>query len=158
MQADNSASRAHTGDPLLAACPSCHGLVRVPEQRLAEHPRCPRCKTEIMPGRPFELTADSFTVHVERASVPVLVDFWAEWCGPCRMVAPVLEGIARRRSAAFQVGKVNVDAEQGLATRFAIRSIPTLMLFRGGRPLARQSGALDADSLERWIDAALAGR
>jgi len=108
-----------------------------------------------MTGRPFDVDARSFSTHVERAGVPVLVDFWAPWCGPCRMMAPVLDAAAARRGASMQLAKVNTDQQQELAARFGIRSIPTLILFRDGRVLARQSGALDPGSLERWLNETL---
>jgi thioredoxin 2 len=98
----------------------------------------------------------SFAAHVERATLPVLVDFWAPWCGPCRMMAPVLDRMAVERGTGLRVAKVNTDAQQQLGARFGIRSIPTLILFRAGRELARHSGAVDASSLSRWLDSALA--
>jgi thioredoxin 2 len=97
----------------------------------------------------------SFATYVERTSLPVLVDFWAPWCGPCRMMAPTLDRAAQERAATLQVAKVNTDEQQELAGRFNIRSIPTLILFRDGRELARQSGALDGGTLTRWLDSAL---
>jgi thioredoxin 2 len=103
----------------------------------------------------ISLDAKSFATHTSRGSLPVLVDFWAPWCGPCRMMAPVLDQTARQRSATLQIGKVNTDEQQELAGCFNIRSIPTLILFREGREVARQSGAVDASSLGRWLDGAL---
>lgn len=141
---------------VLVACPQCHSIVRVPEARAGEHPKCPRCKARLLTGEPVALDAASFAAHVERATLPVLVDFWAPWCGPCRMMAPVLDRAAAERAAALRVAKVNTDEQQQLAERFGIRSIPTLILFRAGRELARQSGAVDAASLSRWLDRALA--
>ena len=141
---------------VLAACPQCHSLVRVPEARVGEHPRCPRCKAQVLAGEAIALDAASFAAHVERATLPVLVDFWAPWCGPCRMMAPVLERTAALRATQLRVAKVNTDEQQELAARFGIRSIPTLILFRGGRELARQSGAVDAGTLAHWLDRALA--
>ncbi len=142
-------------DPILAACPQCHAVVRVPAERSREHPKCPRCKAELLSGATVSLDKASFATYVERTSLPVLVDFWAAWCGPCRMMAPVLERAAHERAATLQVAKVNTDEQQELAGRFNIRSIPTLILFRDGREIARQSGAVDASTLSRWLDGAI---
>jgi thioredoxin 2 len=141
---------------LLVACPQCLAVVRVPDARVGEHPKCPRCKAEVFTHEPVALDAASFAAHVERGTLPVLVDFWAPWCGPCRMMAPVLDRTAAERATVLRVAKVNTDEQQQLAGRFGIRSIPTLILFRQGREIARQSGAMDAASLSRWLDHVLA--
>jgi thioredoxin 2 len=141
---------------VLVACPQCNSIVRVPDARAGEHPKCPRCKAELLTGAPVALDTASFAAHVERATLPVLVDFWAPWCGPCRMMAPVLDRTAAARATGLRVAKVNTDEQPQLAGRFGIRSIPTLILFRDGREIARQSGAVDAASLSRWLDHALA--
>ena len=148
-------AQTQAANAVIAACPHCHTLVRVPEERLQEHPKCPRCKAQILTGEPVALDSASFAAHVERATLPVLVDFWAPWCGPCRMMAPVLDRAAAQRATGLRVAKVNTDEQPQLAGRFGIRSIPTLILFREGRELARQSGALDGSSLARWLDRAL---
>ena len=144
-----------TAGAMLVACPQCHSLVRVPAARADEHPKCPRCKALVLTGEPVSLDAAAFAAHVERATLPVLVDFWAPWCGPCRMMAPVLDRTAAQRATELRVAKLNTDEQPQVAARFGIRSIPTLILFREGRELARQSGALDATSLSRWLDRAL---
>jgi thioredoxin 2 len=141
--------------PILAACPQCHAIVRVPADRSDEHPKCPRCKSELLSGATIVLDKAGFTTFVERTTLPVLVDFWAPWCGPCRMMAPILERAAHERATMLQVAKVNTDEQQELAARFNIRSIPTLILFREGRELARQSGAVDGGTLSRWLDSSL---
>jgi len=143
-------------DTVLVACPQCLSLVRVPEARVDEHPKCPRCKTEVFAGEPVTLNAAAFEAHVERATLPVLVDFWAPWCGPCRMMAPVVDRAAAQRATELRVAKINTDEQPQLAARFGIRSIPTLILFREGRELARHSGAADAATLSRWLERALA--
>lgn len=140
---------------VLVACPQCQSLVRVPAARSGEHPRCPRCKAQLLSGETVPLDTSSFAAHVERATLPALVDFWAPWCGPCRMMAPVLDRTAAGRATQLRVAKVNTDEQPALAGRFGIRSIPTLILFREGRELARQSGALDGVTLSQWLDRTL---
>ncbi|MEP7242181.1 MAG: thioredoxin TrxC [Gammaproteobacteria bacterium] len=149
-------SHATKSDPILVACPECHTLVRVPQDRLGDNPTCARCKSTVTTGKPLALDAQSFETHTQRSSFPVLVDFWAPWCGPCRAMAPVLDQVAAARRTQLQIGKINTDEQQALAGRFNIRSIPTLILFSNGKEIARRSGSSDAGSLSRWIDESLA--
>jgi thioredoxin 2 len=138
-----------------AVCPDCQSIVRIPADRLQDHAVCPTCKGEVLAGKPIRLDGQSFARHAERSNLPMLVDFWAPWCGPCQMMAPILDQAAARWPAKVRVGKVNTDEETELAGRFGIRSIPTLILFRQGREIARKSGAMDLGSLERWISASV---
>jgi thioredoxin 2 len=134
-------------------CHRCDGTVRVPEGRLRDRPRCPRCHQALFEGQPIALTAASFDRHVTQSGVPVVVDFWAAWCGPCRAMAPVFERVAAEMEPAARFAKLDTDAAQDVAARYGIRSIPTLMLFRDGREVARQAGAMDAASMRRWLAA-----
>jgi thioredoxin 2 len=136
-------------------CPECAGLVRVPSDRLADAPKCPRCHSRLFAGHPVVLTDANFDQHVGRSGVPVVVDFWAPWCGPCRSMAPAFEEAARRFEPSVRFAKLNTDEAQSVAARFGIRSIPTLMVFREGREVARQAGAMDLGSLSRWLQDSL---
>jgi thioredoxin 2 len=137
-------------DTLHIVCPHCQSINRVPAAKLDEQPNCGRCKQPLFTGAPIELTTATFTRHVERSDIPLLVDFWAPWCGPCRMMAPQFEQAARLLEPKMRLAKVNTEAEPALANRFGIRSIPTLALFRGGREIARQAGAMGAQDIVRW--------
>jgi thioredoxin 2 len=137
----------------IIVCPHCHAPNRVPVERLAEGGTCGKCKSALFLGEPLELNAASFDQHVGRSDIPVVVDFWAPWCGPCRSMAPAFAQAARELEPQFRLVKVNTEEEQALGARFGIRSIPTLAVFRGGREVARQAGAMDAANLKRWIRA-----
>ena len=134
----------------IVACPSCNGLNRVPDARLAEAPKCGKCGAALFAAHPLALDVAGFHAHVERAELPVLVDFWAPWCGPCRMMAPQFEAAAMQLEPAMRLAKVDTEAQPALGSRFGIRSIPTLVLFRQGRELARQAGAMGAADIVRW--------
>jgi len=134
-------------------CPSCNAINRLPAERLAAGPKCGKCRTPIFAGKPTELTDASFQQHIDRSDIPVVVDFWAPWCGPCKMMAPAFEQAAAELEPRVRLAKVNTEIEQGTAARFNIRSIPTLALFRNGQEVARQAGAMGAADIVRWVEA-----
>jgi len=137
------------------ACQHCDRLVGVPASRLDDGPRCPACHTPLFDGHPVELSDARFDRHVGQCDLPVVVDFWAPWCAPCRTMAPAFEAAARRMEPKVRFAKLDTDAAPATAGRYGIRSIPTLIVFRGGREVARQPGAMGAEALVRWVSGVL---
>jgi thioredoxin 2 len=137
-------------ESLHIVCPQCDAVNRLPPAKLAAEPVCGKCQQLLFTGRPLDLSSARFLKHIERSDIPVLVDFWAPWCGPCRTMAPFYEQATQRLEPQFRVVKVNTEESQDLGARFAIRSIPTLALFKGGREMARQPGAMDATNIVAW--------
>ncbi len=138
-------------EALHLVCPHCEAVNRIPAARLGEGPKCGKCRQPLFTGHPIELTAANFTKHLQRNDIPLLVDFWAPWCGPCQMMAPQFAQAAAMLEPRVRLAKVNTEAEQALGAQFGIRSIPTLALFRGGRETARQPGAMNAADIVRWV-------
>jgi thioredoxin 2 len=133
------------------ACPACLKANRIPVARLGDGPKCGGCGTPLLDGKPVALDERSFDAFVGRTDLPVVVDFWAPWCGPCRAMAPAFESAAAQAATQVRFAKLNTEEAQSLAARFGIRSIPTLVLFQDGREVERTSGAMDARSLLRWV-------
>jgi thioredoxin 2 len=139
-------------------CPGCAAVNRVPDERLGEQPVCGRCGAELLAPVPRELDEAGFERIVERHGMPVVVDFWAPWCGPCRAMAPQFEAAARQMGGRATFAKVNTDVEPDVAQRLGIRGIPTLAVFADGREIGRVSGAMPAADLVRWVESTVAGR
>ena len=139
-------------DALLLPCPHCLAVNRVARERLESAPRCGRCHAPLFPDQPMVLDQAGLERQLAHNDLPLLVDFWATWCGPCRMMAPAFAAAVARLAPRVRLAKVDTEANQALAARLGIRSIPTLMLFRNGGEIARQAGALDTAGIVAWTN------
>lgn len=140
-------------EPLHLVCPHCHTTNRVHGNQLGDSPQCGKCKQALFTGRSLALDEAAFDKHLARNHIPLVVDFWAPWCGPCRQMAPAYEQAAAQLEPHARLAKVDTEAVPALGTRYGIRSIPTLALFKNGREVARQAGAIGAADIVRWVRA-----
>ncbi len=136
---------------LHVVCPHCHAVNRLPADRLSDLGTCGKCHSKLFTGQPVELDEASFDKHVTRSDLPLVVDFWAPWCGPCRSMSPSYAEAALQLEPHYRLVKVNTEQSQNLGARFNIRSIPTIAIFRNGREVARQAGAMDTGGIVRWV-------
>ncbi|MEW7979164.1 MAG: thioredoxin TrxC [Candidatus Sedimenticola endophacoides] len=144
-------------ESLHIVCPYCDAVNRIPAARLNEQPKCGKCHRQLFDSHPIKLGGTNFQKHVSRNDIPVVVDFWAPWCGPCKMMAPAFEQAAAQLEPRVRLAKVNTEAEQMLGAQYGIRSIPTLAMFHGGREIARQPGAMGAADIIRWVNGNIPG-
>ena len=141
-----------SSESLHIVCPNCSTTNRVPAARLDAAPNCGQCKQPLFKGTPLELTSANFDAHVNRSDLPVAVDFWAAWCGPCKMMAPHFAKSATQIEPRMRLAKLDTEAAPEIAGRYNIRGIPTVIVFRNGKEIARQSGALDSRALLAWLE------
>jgi thioredoxin 2 len=138
-------------DSLHIVCPHCSGVNRVPSAKLKSNGSCGKCHKQLVTGAPLELTSQNFQRHITKNDLPVVVDFWASWCGPCKMMAPVFSQAAEQLQSQYILAKVNTEQHQQVAAQYSIQSIPTLAIFKHGKEIARQAGAMQLPQLVSWI-------
>jgi thioredoxin 2 len=140
---------------LVVACPADASLNRVPRAKLDKNPKCGRCHNPLFQGKAVELNAANFDSHALKSDLPIVIDFWAEWCGPCRMMTPNFEMAVPRLEPRVRLGKLDTEAEPAIARRYGIRGIPSMVMIKKGREVARTSGAMPTSAIVAWVEQAL---
>ncbi|MCD6580658.1 MAG: thioredoxin TrxC [Desulfuromusa sp.] len=140
---------------LHVVCPHCTAVNRIPAERLTAHPKCGKCSQQLFTGKPVELSQSTFQKHLQKNDIPLLIDFWAPWCGPCKMMGPAFAEAAMQLEPRMRLAKVNTEVEQNLGAQLNIRSIPTMVLFQHGVEKARQSGAMNSAGIIQWVNSQL---
>ena len=150
------AARPSQSEGLVIACPADAALNRVPREKIDRNPRCGKCGKPLFQGKAVELDATSFERHAVKSDLPVVIDFWAEWCGPCRMMTPNFEAAAAQLEPRVRLAKLDTEAQPAIAARYAIRGIPTMIMIRKGREIARTSGVMPTAAIVQWVERGLA--
>lgn len=132
-------------------CPHCLAVNRIPNARLGDQPKCGKCKNVLFTGSPIELNDQNFAKMIAKSDLPIVVDFWAEWCGPCKMMAPAFAQASAQLQPNYILAKLNTEVAQQTAAQFGIRSIPSILMFKNGREVARQAGAMNAAQIVQWV-------
>ena len=132
-------------------CPQCHAVNRITSGRLRDKPQCGKCHKPLFTGQPIDLNAGNFQIHIARNDIPVVVDFWAPWCNPCKLMAPAYEQASAELEPVVRLVKLNTENESAIAARYVIQSIPTIVIFQNGREIARQSGAMSVSGIVGWV-------
>jgi thioredoxin 2 len=149
------AARPAQSEALVIACPNDAALNRVPREKIDRNPKCGRCHRPLFQGKAVELDATGFERHALKSDLPVVIDFWAAWCGPCRMMTPNFEAAAPRLEPRVRLAKLDTEAQPAIAARYAIGGIPTMIMIRKGREIARTSGVMPTTAIVQWVGQAL---
>jgi thioredoxin 2 len=139
-------------DLIHITCPHCEATNRMPHSKLVQQPKCGKCHQVLFSGKPLELSSNNFLKVINKTSIPIVVDFWAPWCGPCKMMTPIFEQASAIIEPRARLAKLNTEFSQDIASQYGIRSIPTLVVFKNGKEVARQAGAMDQGNLVRFIE------